>query len=230
MDTFFAQSAFFGVVLSLATFTLGSLLKKKFKLAIFNPIIISVTLCIIILVAAGISYDTYNASAKYISWFLTPATVCFAIPLYEKVEVLKKNYAAILVGIFSGVLTSLVTALVLCMMFALSHEDFVTLIPKSITTAIGVGLSEELGGYVNITVAVIVITGNLGNVMGPTILKLFKIEEPIAKGVALGTSSHAIGTTKAMELGEVEGAISSLSIAVAGLLTVALAIVFQGLW
>jgi len=143
--------------------------------------------------------------------------------------VLKKNWKAIFAGIASGVLTSLLCVLALVLLFGLSHEEYVTLLPKSITTAIGIGISEELGGYVSITAAVIIITGVLGNVIGETILKIFRITEPVAKGVALGSASHAIGTAKAMELGEVEGAISSLSIVVSGIMTVIGASLFAGI-
>ena len=146
-----------------------------------------------------------------------------------QLAVLKKNWKAILAGIASGVLTSLLCVLALVLLFGLSHEEYVTLLPKSITTAIGIGISEELGGYVSITAAVIIITGVLGNVIGETILKLFRITEPVAKGVALGSASHAIGTAKAMELGEVEGAISSLSIVVSGIMTVIGASLFAGI-
>ena len=171
-------------------------------------------------------YEIYNEGAKYLSWLLTPATVCLAIPLYEQWELLRKNYKAILIGIVSGVLTSLTTVLVLALIMGLSHEEYVTLLPKSITTAIGMGVSEELGGYVTITVAVIIITGVLGNMFGELICRIFKITEPISKGLALGSAAHAIGTAKAVELGEVEGAMSSLSIAVSGILTVILASIF----
>ncbi len=133
-------------------------------------------------------------------------------------------------GLISGVLTSLISILALAAVFGFSHEEYVTLLPKSITTAIGMGVSEELGGIVTITVAVIIVTGILGNVIGEHVFRIFRIDEPIAKGVALGSASHAIGTAKAMELGEIEGAMSSLSIAVAGLLTVLGASVFAGLW
>lgn len=133
-------------------------------------------------------------------------------------------------GLISGVLTSLISILALAAVFGFSHEEYVTLLPKSITTAIGMGVSEELGGIVTITVAVIIVTGILGNVIGEHVFRVFRIDEPIAKGVALGSASHAIGTAKAMELGEIEGAMSSLSIAVAGLLTVLGASVFAGLW
>ncbi|MFR6278272.1 MAG: LrgB family protein, partial [Acutalibacter sp.] len=152
--------------------------------------------------------------------------VCLAVPLYEQLSLLKKNRVAVAAGIVSGVLASMVSVLLLCKLFQLSHEEYVTLLPKSITTAIGMGVSEELGGIVTITVAVIIITGVLGSVIGEIVCKLFRIQEPIAKGLALGTAAHAIGTSKAMEMGPVEGAMSSLAIAVAGLLTVVSASVF----
>ncbi len=220
MSDFFETSVFAGVTVSLIAYFVGMFLKKKLKLAIFNPLLVSIIFTIIVLVMSKVDYKVYNEGAKYLSWFLTPATVCLAIPLYEQWQLLKKNYKAVIVGITSGVLTSLLTVFVLSLVMNLDHAQYVTLLPKSITTAIGMGLSEELGGYVTITVAVIVITGVLGNIFGELICKLFRIEEPIAKGLALGSASHAIGTAKAMEMGEIEGAMSSLSIAVAGILTV----------
>ena len=220
MSEFFESSAFLGVAVSLLSYALGSFLKKKFKTGIFNPLLISIAITIVFLLTCNIDYDTYNDGAKYLSWLLTPATVCLAIPLYQQIELLKKNHKAVLVGILSGVLTSLTTIMILAFIFKLSHKEYVTMLPKSITTAIGMGISEELGGYVTITVAVIVLTGVLGNILAEGICKLFKINHPIAKGIAIGTASHAIGTANAMELGEVEGAMSSLSIAVSGILTV----------
>lgn len=180
-----------------------------------------------VLVVADVDYEVYNKGASYISWFLTPATVCLAIPLYEQWQLLKDNFKAVLFGIVSGVITSLATVFVLAKLMGLTHEEYVTLLPKSITTAIGMGVSDELGGYVTITVAVIIITGVLGNIFGELICRLFRITEPISKGLALGSASHAIGTAKAMELGEVEGAMSSLAIAVAGVLTVIGATIFS---
>ena len=213
-------------MISLLAYGAGSLLQNRFKLALFNPLLISVAATIAVLAAAGIYYDVYYSGAQYLSYLLTPATVCLAVPLYEKLEVLKKNWRAILIGIVSGVLTTLLCILAMSLMFGLSHEEYVTLLPKSITTAIGMGVSEELGGYVTLTVAVIIITGVLGNIFAPLICRVFRIREPIAKGIAIGTSSHAVGTAKAMEMGEVEGAMSSLSIAISGLLTVVGASVF----
>lgn len=226
MSEFTETSMFAGVTVSLLAYIIGALLKKKFKLAIFNPLLISIVLTIIMLVIADIDYDVYAQGADYLSWFLTPATVCLAIPLYEQWELLKHNVKAVMLGITAGVLASLTTVLVLSLIMHLSHEEYVTLLPKSITTAIGMGVSEELGGYVTITVAVIIVTGVIGNIFGELICKIFRITEPISKGIAFGSASHAIGTAKAMELGEVEGAMSSLSIAVSGILTVVGASIF----
>lgn len=226
MNEMIQDSVFFGVMLSLIAYGVGVCLKKKFKLAVFNPLMISIIITMLVLMVMHVDYDNYYSGAKYLSYLLTPATVCLAIPLYEQLELLKNNWKAVFCGILSGVLTSLCTIFILALFFGLSHKEYVTMLPKSITTAIGMGVSEELGGYITITVAVIIITGIIGNMIAETICKVCHIQNPIARGIAIGTASHAIGTTKAMEMGEVEGAMSSLSIAVAGLLTVAGASVF----
>lgn len=220
MNGFFETSVFFGVLITLLSYGIGLLLKKKLRWPIFNPLLIAIILTILFLVLCRIDYGVYNEGAKYISFLLTPATVCLAVPLYEQFELLKKNYRAVFAGIISGVLTSLLSILVLARLFRLDHASYVTLLPKSITTAIGMGVSEELGGYVPVTVAVIIVTGVLGNMIAETVCKVFRIHEPIAKGIAIGTASHAVGTAKAMEMGQVEGAMSSLSIVVSGILTV----------
>ena len=224
--TFFEQSVFFGVSVSLVSYGLGALLQKKCRLALCNPLLISVAATIALLVTARIDYDVYYEGAKYLSYLLTPATVCLAVPLYEKLALLRQNYKAIFAGIFAGVVTTLCSVLVVSKFFHLTHEEYVTLLPKSITTAIGMGVSEELGGYVTLTVAMIIITGIFGNVTAVAVCRLFHITDPIAKGVSIGSAAHALGTAKAIELGEVEGAMSGLSIVVAGLLTVAGASVF----
>lgn len=229
MGELFESSVFWGAALSLLAYEFGLLLKRKFKLAIFNPLLIAIICIIGILAVLRVDYEDYNSGGKYISYLLTPATVCLAVPLYQQLTLLKNNSKAVAAGIISGVLASLVSVFLLAKAFQLSHEEYVTLLPKSITTAIGMGVSEELGGIVTITVAVIIITGVLGNMIGETVFKIFRIQEPVAKGLALGTSAHAIGTAKAMELGEAEGAMSSLAIAVAGLLTVIAASFFAGL-
>lgn len=226
MKEMLSNSVFFGVTISILAYEAGVFLKKKTKLSVCNPLLVSVIAVMLVLAVFHIDYETYKQGADLLSYLLTPATVCLAIPLYEQLPLLKKNLKAVMAGIVSGVITSLTAILAMAVIFGLSREEYVTLLPKSITTAIGMGVSEELGGIVTITVAVIIVTGILGNVIGEYVCRLFKIEEPIAKGVALGSASHAIGTARAMEMGEIEGAMSSLSIAVAGLLTVVGASVF----
>ena len=230
MKEILCNSAYFGVTVSLIGYGAGIMLKKKFKYAFLNPLLISIIFVIGVVMLCRVDYESYENSAQYLSYLLPPATVCLAVPLYQQMTLLKKNLAAVACGILAGVLASLGSVLLLAFLFGLEHDVYVTLLPKSITTAIGMGVSEELGGLVTITVAVIIVTGVIGNVIGEAVCKLFRIYEPIAKGLALGTSSHAIGTAKALEMGEVEGAMSSLAIAVAGLLTVIGASVFAGFY
>lgn len=220
------SSMFFGASITLVAFYIGELIKKKSKHPLANPLLIAQLAIIGILLLFNIDFNSYNNGAKYISFFLTPATVCLAIPLYEELQHLKENWIAIMAGIVSGIFSSAVTILALSIIFSLNHQEYVTLLPKSITVAIGMGVSEELKGIVSITIAVIIITGIFGNVVGEFVLNKFNIHHPIAKGVAYGSSSHALGTAKAMEIGELEGAISSLSLAVSGVLTVGVASIF----
>ena len=226
---FFSEAVFLGVFITLGAYFLGIYIKQKWKLAIFNPLLLAIIFTMIFLLVSRMPYDVYYEGAKYISYLLTPATVSLAIPLYEQFEPLKKNVRAIVVGIVTGVLTSMVSVLLLAVIFHFDHQEYVTFLPKSITTAIGMGVSEELGGYVAITVAVIIVTGIIGNMIAEAVCKLFRITEPVAKGIAIGSASHAVGTTKAMEMGEVEGAMSSLSIVLSGLLTVFGAMIFAHL-
>lgn len=229
MSDFLGSSLFFGAAVSLLFYEMGLLIKKRFKLAVLNPLLLAAAGIIVLLLLLDVDYAAYNEGAKYISYLLTPATVALAVPLYEQVELLKKNWAAVLSAILAGTLASLACITLLCRIFALEHTLAVSFLPKSITTAIGMGLSQELGGVPSLTVAAICITGILGNVCAEGFFKLIRIHEPIAKGLTLGTASHAIGTSRALEMGEVEGAMSSLSIAVAGLLTVVLAPFFVNL-
>ncbi len=227
MQEFFHGALFFGVFISLISYEIGVLIKKKLKLAIFNPLLIAIALTIIVLLIFDIDYETYESGAKYLSYLLTPATVSLAIPLYEQFELLKKNWKALLAGMISGVLASMLGVLAFAVVFRMDHASYVTLLPKSITTAIGMGVSGEMGGYVSITVAIIIITGIIGNIFAELICRITRITEPAAVGIAIGSSSHAMGTAKAMELGEVQGAMSSLSIVVSGLLTVVGAMLFE---
>lgn len=223
----FQDSVFFGVLLSLSSYGIGLFLKLRTGWSLMNPLFVSIVLVISVLVLTGVSYDSYNKGADCLSYLLTPATVCLAVPLYQQVELLRKNYRAVLVGVVSGVLASLCSVLLLALLFHFDHTAYVTFLPKSITTAIGIGVSEELGGHVPVTVVVIIITGILGNIFAEKFLKMLRISEPIAKGIAIGCSSHALGTARAMEMGAVEGAMSSLSIVVCGVMTVVGASLFS---
>lgn len=227
---FIKESVYLGVFITILMYEVGSYIKKKLKYPVFNPLLIAIVLIIGLLMCFNIDYKTYEKGAVYISYLLTPATVALAVPLYEQIEPLKKNFVAIILGILSGAFTSGLCVLIMSILFRLSHEQYVTLLPKSITTAIGMGVSEELGGIVEISVAVIIVTGILGNMIAEQVCRLFRITAPVAKGIGIGSASHAIGTSKAMEIGELEGAMSSLSIAVSGVLTVAIASIFASLY
>ena len=230
MIEFISGSLFFGMFISVLGYEIGLMMKKKWKMAILNPLLISIIMVMLFLILTGTKYEAYYDGAKYLSYLLTPATVCLAIPLYRELEQLKRNWKAIIVGSVAGVVTSMGGVLLLSILFSFTHEQYVTLLPKSITTAIGMGVSEELGGYVTISVAVIIITGVLGNMSAEYICKLVRIKSPISRGLAIGTASHAVGTARAMELGEVEGAMSSLAIVVCGLCTVIGASIFSYIW
>ena len=230
MAEFASTSLFFGMALSLAAYGVGVFLRSRWKFALFNPLLVAIVLVVVFLVGFKIDYATYMEGARYISYLLTPATVCLAVPLYQQFSLLKKNAKAVLLGIAAGVLASLCVILALCILFALDHTMYVTLLPKSITTAIGIGVSEELGGIPSLTVVVIIITGVLGNIFAELICKVFRITDPIAQGVGIGTSTHAVGTARAMEMGEIQGAMSGLSTVVAGLMTVVLANLFAGFY
>lgn len=217
-----------GLVLSLLAYEAGVILRRRFRKDYFNPLLIAIVLVIALMQLMKIEYESYYRSAQHLSFLLTPATVSLAVPLYRRLKLLKNNLPAILCSIFVGTITALGSVLILSRLFRLSHVQYVTLLPKSITTAIGIGVSEELGGLSTITVAAVIVTGILGNVIAEPVFRIFAIRSPMARGLALGTSAHAIGTAKAMELGEIEGAMSSLSIVICGLMTVAAAPLFAG--
>lgn len=223
MVSLLTSPALFGLVLTLVTFCLGIWLRHKTGIALLNPLIVSITLCILFLVGTDTPYETYAKGTAPLSLMLTPATVCYALPLYHQWSHLKACPKALLVGTLAGSCAGLVCILLLGRAFGLGAVLVRSLLPKSITTAIGIDLSAELGGIVAITVAAIIVTGNLGNIFAESLCRLFKIHHPIAKGLAIGTSTHAVGTVKAMEMGELIGAISSLAIVIAGLITVLLA-------
>ena len=207
------------VVLTLFAYQLGVLCQKKFKLPIFNPILIGMIIVIVTLKVTGLGTGEYQQGVKLMSWLMTPATVCLAIPMYEQIQALRKNLKAILVGVAAGALSCLAVLLVTCLVLHFDRNLTVSLLPKGITAAIGVSLTELFGGTPSITTLGISVTGIGGNMFGVAFCKLFRITDPIAQGVAFGTGAHVIGTAKANELSPLTGAVSSLSLVVAGLLT-----------
>lgn len=213
-------SSYFAVLLTVGAFAIGQAVRKKTGKDIANPLLIAVLLVIATLLALDFDVEAYQSGAQFVSWLLTPATVCLALPLYRQVSVLRKNAAAVALGIGMGVLSSAVFILLLVWGFDLNARQAATLLPKSVTTAIGVGICDELGGIPALTVAVIILTGLCGNLIARPLCRLLRITDPVARGLAIGASSHAIGTAKALEIGEVEGAMSSVAVAVCGLVTV----------
>ncbi|ADO77283.1 LrgB family protein [Halanaerobium praevalens] len=214
------NTPYLGLIISILTFELGIYLNKKTKLSLFNPLLISIVLTIIILISFNIDLKIYNKGGDLLSFFLGPATVILAVPLYHKIELLKANYKAILIGISTGTLTGIITIIYLTKLFNLNLALSLALIPKSVTTPIGMEISKQIGGITAITVAASITTGILGSIIGPFICKLFGIKNKVAIGVAIGTSAHAVGTSRAIEMGETEGAMSGLAIGIAGLITV----------
>ncbi|PUU87747.1 TIGR00659 family protein [Halanaerobium congolense] len=214
------NTPYFGLIISILTFELGIYLNKKTKLSLFNPLLVSIVLTIFILTNFNIDLETYNKGGDLLSFFLGPAIVILAVPLYHKIELLKANYKAILIGISAGTLTGILTIIYLTNLFNLDLGISLALIPKSVTTPIGIEICNQIGGISSITVAASITTGILGSVIGPFICKLFGIKNKVAVGVAIGTSSHAVGTSRAIEIGETEGAMSGLAIGIAGLITV----------
>ena len=229
LSEFLQGSTMWGVGLTLAAFAVGTLINRVTKKSICNPLLLGSLVVVAVLTALRIPYAQYKASAAPVSWLLLPATVSLAVPLYEKWEILRRNAKAILAGIAAGTLTSLASVLLIGWAMGLDHTQFVTLLPKSVTTAISMDVSAELGGIASLTGAVVILTGIVGSLFGEGLFRLLRITDPMAKGVALGTAAHAIGTSRALEMGETEGAMSGLSIAVAGIMTAILAPVFVGL-
>lgn len=217
---YMSQTMLFGCVLSVFFFWIAKLISKRFKWTILNPILVTAVFVVAFLGIFDISFTDYERSSAFLSKLLTPATISLAVPMYRQLEFLKKYSWAIAISIFSGILAGCISILGLASLFALSDELTLSLMPKSITTAIAMGVSEEIGGNPTVTVGIVVFTGILGAIIVKAVCKIFAITNPVAVGLACGNAAHAIGTTKALEIGEVEGAMSSLSIVIAGLLTV----------
>lgn len=215
-----SESLFFGMILSLLAYKIGFEIQKKFKKVFLNPLLIAIVLIIVFLLITGISYETYQYGAKYLSYLLTPVTVCLAVPLYKQLQTLKKNMAAILISVSIGCVAHAGVLIAVATLCQLDKQLLMSVMSKSVTTAIALGVTGEIGGIQGITVIGVMVAGISGAVLGPGILKWFHITEPVAQGLALGSASHAIGTSKAIELGEIQAAMSSLAIVVTGILTV----------
>ena len=222
MNEFLSQLPLFSLVLTIGAYQIGLFFQKKCKTPLCNPLLISVALVVGVLLVTGFSVETYQADMKIFSWLITPATVALAVPLYQQMQKLRKNLPAILAGVAAGAVTALASVFALCALFSLDKQTTISLLPKSVTVAIGLAISKQNGGIEALTSLVIGFTGILGSVIGPMLCKLLRLKNPIAQGVAFGTSAHVIGTAKASELGSIQGAVSSLSLAVAGILTAVL--------
>ena len=226
MNNLFAYlttNPYFGLALTFGAFFLADFLCKKLKITFLNPLLIAIAIVIGVLLAFDIPYEDYNLGASQFSFLLGPVTVAFAVPLYKQLDVLKKNFAVIMTGIVSGCLASVASVFACCKLLGLSPVIYYSLIPKSITSSIAVSVSEEIGGISALTVALVVLTGLLGAAIASGMVKLLHLKNKVAIGLAIGTCSHAIGTSRAMQMGEVDGAMSSLAIVVAGVVTVFLA-------
>lgn len=220
MNELLLSSTFFGVSISLLTYFFGMFLRKKFNYAIVNPLLISAILTITFLLVFDVDYTTYNQGAQYLSVFLTPATICLAVPLYRQLQVLKQNVVTVIVPISCGVIAHAITLISLSKLFDVEEILTLSLLSKSVTTPIAVGICHELNGIEVVTIMGVMIAGIIGAVFGPIVCNLLKIKEPIAQGLGIGSASHAIGTSKVLEMGELQGAMSSLAIVVTAILNV----------
>lgn len=214
------ESPFFGIALSIFSFCLGQMLQKKTGLLICNPLIIAIVIIIGILTLLKIPYESYQQGGSIINMFLAPATACLAVSIYNRIQILKENWLPILVGCFCGSLASMLSVYGLCRLFHLDQEVTASLLPKSVTTPIAVSIAESHGGIVPITVAAVIFTGILGSILAPFLIRLFRITDPMTAGLGIGACSHAIGTSKALQIGDTEGAMSGLAIGICGIMTV----------
>ena len=222
MNEFLCSSHYFFMLLTLVSFGIGSLIQKKGKLALFNPLLLGALLVILFLKLFNIPNSAYQAGCHVLSFLLTPATICLAISFYEQFQSLKKQMGAMVLGLICGTICCIGSVYLMCRLFGLDRVLTLSLLPKSITTAIGAPVSAEIGGLAALTSAVIALTGILTNMIGPALCKLFRIKDPIAQGVGFGTAGHVIGTAKAAELSQLTGAVSSFSLTVTGIFTTVL--------
>ncbi len=221
------SSPFFGITLTVVAYWLGIKVQKKTGLVICNSMIVTVAMLIAVLTVFHIPFDDYYKGGSMINMFLGPATACMAVTIYAKLDLLKKNWLPVLAGCLAGTLTAIGSILLMSRLFGLDSAMTASLLPKSVTTPIATAVSEGHGGIVPITVAAVIVTGILGNLAAPFMVKLFRVKDPMAAGLGIGTCSHALGTAKALEMGETEGAMSGLAIGVCGILTALLALGFD---
>ena len=218
------ETPYFGIILTILAYWTGVKLQKKTGLVICNYMIIAVALVVAVLTVLHIPYESYYKGGSVINMFLGPATACMAVTIYSKRELLRKHWLPIIVGCFAGVVTSMGSILIMCRLFGLDKAMTVSLLPKSVTTPIATVVSEGHGGIVSVTVAAVMVTGILGNLAAPFLVKLFRIRDPLAVGLGIGACSHAVGTAKALEMGETEGAMGGLAIGLCGIITAVLAL------
>lgn len=220
------SSPFFGITISIVAYSIGVWLNKKTKMAIINPLLISYVIIIPLLVLLNIPLEWYKRGGDIINMFLSPATAVLAITVYRQRKLLKDHILSVIVGSIAGSLTSILVVYALCRLLLMPDEITVSMLSKSITTPMAIAVSESLGGIEAVTVLAVIITGISGNILGPILIKVFRIKNEIAQGMAMGAASHAVGTSKAIELGEVQGALSSIALVMSGIITVILSLIF----
>lgn len=226
MQELFA-SPFFGIALSVIAFWIGVKIQKKTGLVICNPLIIAIVLVSAVLLIFKIPYESYNVGGAMINMFLAPATACLAVSIYMKIELLKKNWLPIVVGASCGSLASMGSVYLMCRLFGLDSAVTASLMPKSVTTPIAVSIAGSHGGMPPITVVAVIFTGILGSILAPALIRVFHVQDAMTAGVSIGACSHAVGTSKALELGETQGAMSGLAIGICGILTVLFSLILM---
>lgn len=220
-------SPLFGIALSILSFWAGVKLQARLKSVLCNPLLIAIILIVGLLSIFKIPYESYNAGGAVINMFLAPATACLAVSIYSKIQILRENWLPIVVGCTVGSVTSMGSVYLLCRLFRLDEAMTASLIPKSVTTPIAVEVSSAHGGLVPVTVIAVIFTGILGSIFAPLLIRLFQVNDPVAAGLSIGACSHAVGTSRAIQLGETEGAMSGLAIGICGIITVIVSIIFM---
>ncbi len=218
------SSPFLGLFLSAAAWCAGCWLQKKTGLLLCNPLLIAAALIIAALSLLRIPYESYALGGDFIKLMLGPVTAVLALNIYNQRDILRENFLPVLAGCLAGSLTSVGSVLLLCRLFRVEESLTASLLPKSVTTAIAIGVAESQGGVGGIAAAAVIITGLIGAVLAPLFARVFHVTQPVAEGLAIGACSHALGTARAMEIGQVQGAMSSIAICVCGIMTSVLAL------